>query len=501
MSLENLMTAHRSRRCDLLICNLLKISIVILALFIVGDYLSSSQLAQAVRIKGLIYNRDGKFIYRPSRANQAHIIVIDDRSPKVREGNEPSSKTESNNSTVPVNQEASPNQLNPLLLQLLGQQHLSQAAGLKTFHPGGGQLQLINLNDLPSLNHQVNQKEIANRISSASPNFLAQASNGGVQVVPLIQFIPQPAIAAINSRASQSDGLAYNPMLQQQHQQITSLPTAPNELGPIGEGEHHLDPYRMSRSSGYDTRHLYFQMPSAKHRLDSAYAEQMSRYGPPTQMQLPLQYPQPRIEPAGAESSLFDEQLVSTRGGGNPFISQNNHQQLLKARRSAMGLSGSEQVQDLDDVEGDNVEYYDTDRRGSPRGLYAQSGGAEFRQYFSKPVAYGADSGEESSSYKRHGSVTYANLNEGLAARSAGSSSVSQQSTSLSRDAKPVAQSKRLANVSNGSKLKSPSLPNVKQHATPPITGGLEEPSSVADARDPKSTQYWKQYRDQFDII
>lgn len=34
------------------------------------------------RSRGVIYNKDGKFIYKPAKSSQGHIIVIEDRHPE-----------------------------------------------------------------------------------------------------------------------------------------------------------------------------------------------------------------------------------------------------------------------------------------------------------------------------------------------------------------------------------------------------------------------------------
>lgn len=497
---------------------------MIIVLIVGHDFLANQRLVQAVKLKGLIYNRDGKFIYRPPRANQAHIIVIDDRSPKSSNEHQ-SNKTEvskhsSGENSSNNNQDSSATQVNPALLQLFANQQLAS----KGLYASGNPFRLVNLNDVQSLGQQPQLKaQISARASQGQPvlpaAFMPHAGLGGIQMVPMIQFVPQPAIAGMNPRTGQSDSaMGQNAAIYQAgvESQMAGFASASTELG-SAIGEAPLEPYQMARASGFEAPQAYYQPAMVRQRYVSAYPEPQGH-----QMPVYPDYPQQRMEPTSSDQSPFDEPLASSRGGGggggNAYISQLNHQQAMKSRRAAAASAAGPPVQDLDDVEGDHVEYYDADMRGAARASYGSrssnaNNGPSQRQYFSKPSSpYGPDSSltdDSSSGYQRQvgTAISFGGMNEAAASGVASSAPVSQQSVSLgaipgsTHESRPVGLMKRLkTNAPAKPKLAPPRL-----MAPKPLLGAptipLDEPTNAPDEKDPKNLEYWKQYQDQFNIV
>lgn len=149
------------------------------------------------RSRGVIYNKDGKFIYKPAKSSQGHIIVIEDRHP------------ESSSRTSSPQQTSSPILAAPAYqpIQLLSPRAYQPGAGIEgapsalsaTRTAGlysNGQVQLINLNDLqgliapPSHSYQANLARSASEVSSSNhyPLDSRLPPHQPIQIIPLIQL-------------------------------------------------------------------------------------------------------------------------------------------------------------------------------------------------------------------------------------------------------------------------------------------------------------------------
>lgn len=176
------------------------------------------------RSRGVIYNKDGKFIYKPAKASQGHIIVIEDRHPE----------TSSRNLSPQVASSAPAYQP----IQLIGSRAYQQAGGAEgaaaSISPvrtagvyANGQIQLINLSDLQSLvvPQHASHANLASAASDSPHHYSINsrlASQQPVQIIPLIQLY-QPPKYPLNSVAERpyslinvpTSGQAANPGINQ----------------------------------------------------------------------------------------------------------------------------------------------------------------------------------------------------------------------------------------------------------------------------------------------
>lgn len=153
------------------------------------------------RSRGVIYNKDGKFIYKPAKASQGHIIVIEDRHQETSSRSLSPQQTSSLLSPQVASSAYQP-------IQLIGSRSYQQASGIEgagaSTSPiraagvyANGQIQLINLSDLQSL-VAPNHPSHANLASAASdsPNHYSMnsrlASQQPFQIIPLIQLYQPP---------------------------------------------------------------------------------------------------------------------------------------------------------------------------------------------------------------------------------------------------------------------------------------------------------------------
>jgi len=130
----------------------------------------------ACRSRGLIYNRDGKFIYKPARPNQGHIIVIDDRH-RDQKAEAPSMSSESSYQPIQL---ISPRVFHPST-QLSSRDLLQN-----------GLVRLVNLNELQSIARL--------QPSPSDPRAGALlARSPTIQVLPVLQVYQPPLSSRPNS--------------------------------------------------------------------------------------------------------------------------------------------------------------------------------------------------------------------------------------------------------------------------------------------------------------
>lgn len=160
--------------------NLYKLSVLLILV------VNFNQQVLAAKGKALIYNKDGKFIYRPAKANQGHIIVIDDRH---HHHDKPDQQHRS--SDPEMAQAYQPIQLiTPTRFY-----HHQPAMGLATAATGFNQqpaavapVQFISLNELPSISHPLAgaDSRFFRSTAAAATAAAAARSAGQIQVIPLV---------------------------------------------------------------------------------------------------------------------------------------------------------------------------------------------------------------------------------------------------------------------------------------------------------------------------
>lgn len=151
------------------------------------------------RSRGVIYNKDGKFIYKPAKASQGHIIVIEDRHPESSRHNFLPQQT---TPSLLHHSVAAPSSQPIQLVSARAYQHgggIESASSMSPVRATGmysnGQIQLINLNDLQGLvapSHSAHANFV--RPASESSNHYQLESRflppqqQPVQILPMIQL-------------------------------------------------------------------------------------------------------------------------------------------------------------------------------------------------------------------------------------------------------------------------------------------------------------------------
>lgn len=191
-------------------------------------YQLCNQITSAeAKSRGLIYNKDGKFIYRPPKSNQGHIIVIDDRYRDSRPQPLPLVAADSSYARISgLDSTYQPIQiLNPRVVGPDGSSTVPLRGLLAS--GTGGQYQLINLADLQPLlgralnptassasyastSTSTNQRApvaattfhistppATNQVSMQAYQTPSAAQASAVQVLPILQLYQAPSSAAL----------------------------------------------------------------------------------------------------------------------------------------------------------------------------------------------------------------------------------------------------------------------------------------------------------------
>lgn len=200
--------------------HILKLAVIVI--FIQHEFLYQHQVY--CRARGVIYNKDGKFIYKPAKASQGHIIVIEDRHPESS-GRSQGASSMTSAAYQPIQL------LNPRSIYQPGSGLEGAASTLPVRAAAiyaGGQLQLINLNDLRGLTAGSSLHSSLNPSASSSSQHytldsrLASQHPQPVQIIPLIQLYQQPGLPAASQARYQVAsafgdrpyGIASNPTVQ-----------------------------------------------------------------------------------------------------------------------------------------------------------------------------------------------------------------------------------------------------------------------------------------------
>lgn len=162
----------------------------------------AARLAEA-KSRGLIYNKDGKFIYRPAKSNQGHIIVIDDRH-KDEKRDSSSAAGATNGAAESMFQPvqiissrlyAAPNGAQLASIPVGGFPFAGSAAAASS-----GAAQLVQLNGAQSL--------IEPTVSSSAYQ-RASPSSGSLQMIPMIQLVEPIQLTRASGRQRLGSGLGY----------------------------------------------------------------------------------------------------------------------------------------------------------------------------------------------------------------------------------------------------------------------------------------------------
>lgn len=163
-----------------------------------GQYIGAE-----AKSRGLIYNKDGKFIYRPAKANQGHIIVIDDRQKdNNNNNNEKRNNEQQSSSHLPTGAESL---FQPV--QLIAGSRAAIIAGPSSHHQLGHfplrshSLYPFGFSNLPGALDQataMNQRDIQQHQQEhqSIPASASQVSaSSAIQMIPVIQFVDPLHIA------------------------------------------------------------------------------------------------------------------------------------------------------------------------------------------------------------------------------------------------------------------------------------------------------------------
>lgn len=209
--------------------NLFKLTIIIAFVNyeLMVDQQARSWLVEA-KSRGLIYNKDGKFIYRPAKPNQGHIIVIDDRHrDDTKRDHSPPSQTPGSNGNAgaesifqPVQVmssrlfAASPHtQLTPISIR-----GFPLATSSSSTTAGTGQSSQASFVQLASIDGQPSVLDHIQRNSGSPIQPVAASSNTAtpttLQVIPMVQLV-EPTQSRLQA-ASRVGGLGIQ-LIQPSH--------------------------------------------------------------------------------------------------------------------------------------------------------------------------------------------------------------------------------------------------------------------------------------------
>ena len=454
------------------------------------------------RVKGLIYNRDGKFIYRPPRSNHAHIIVIDDRSPRDsqnqhnqngRGGSEVAAKSASDQPPTQIQLiAAAPAQVYPQAAS--GQIHLVGLADLQQQGLGAG------------ATAGATSGQFMPQIIAADPRTSSSARNpaGGhssaatpprtIQVVPLIQLFPR--------------------LQQSQHHMSPRISPPQSSSLPIGLGMLTGQPaIGLGHEFGVDQLASDQQQAQHQHQHQQQHHSTVSRakfaanFEP--QDSLPSSaYDQP-YSMGGFDQqvpsdpfSMIDEPLNTARlnPGGHFDRAAPRHRNDRPSHRQPPPVHDLDR---LEDMEGDQVEYYEERSRlrsSQPAGplteglMYRQHGPAALMPSLDRPP------------YVPVHVPVHPSQSQDLLARPVGPPP-GQENFQAGDGPKPALPVKNLRRAMAGkTKVAGSGGPGKKPAPGEPQAASFDEPLSEqppagAAGKDPKSSHYWRQFKDLYDII
>lgn len=243
----------RTKQSGTVLINLFKLAFIVASM----KYAMVDQQHVDARQRGFIYNKDGKFIYRPPKANQGHIIVIDDRPKEraqpviVEPGQVAAPLISGAESAYPPIQMISPRIYRP-----------GEAAGqlqvpIRGFYPAlasGQAIQLIALNDGQLPNQQPArasaQIDARNPVQAgSSPPTVAHAAET-IQLIPLIPVFQTP-VGGLPVAMHQRFEPAVHPGL------APAFDNGPDHADPYGSPGRGGAQNNAPKPRGYEADHLY----------------------------------------------------------------------------------------------------------------------------------------------------------------------------------------------------------------------------------------------------
>lgn len=243
----------RAKQSGTVLINLFKLAVIVASMKCV---IINQQQVDA-RQRGFIYNKDGKFIYRPPKANQGHIIVIDDRPKEraqpviVEPGQVAAPLVSGAESAYPPIQIISPRIYRP-----------GEAAGqlqvpIRGYYPalaGGQAIQLIALSDAQAPSQQASrgpaQTEVRNPVQAGSSPPIIHHAGETIQLIPLVPIFQAP-VRGVPLAVHQRFEPAVHPGPAAA---FDSGPDQADQYGSPGGGVAQSNP---AKPRGYEADHLY----------------------------------------------------------------------------------------------------------------------------------------------------------------------------------------------------------------------------------------------------
>ena len=518
--------------------------------------------ALAGRFKSLIYNRDGKFIYRTPRSNQGHIIVIDDRSPRAETATGANRSEQSPVGPQPLNLDGAALFGNGAQqFQLINPQQLVPATSAAATSPPTATvpIQLISLNGAQPANAahllaatNVRLGRIANGNAAASASPVATHSSppavqtlpgGTVQVIPLIQLYPAnhqhsaPAHASPQGQAAIAYGLIHSGVSQgaSLHPSF-QLPQSPQSSPASQSASNYFD--LGGDSVGGDLTAQQHHQLSRAHNANQLRAETAAslltenRQGARQRVEFDSDSTSSGAHLFGQGASLasIDERMF----GGEQSMDEPQHYGRYGAPpASQTRLPVVHDLDRLEDADGDRYEYYnERGRTASP----SSSGYRNLNDFLNRrefsPTATGSSSrdAENSDTYSSDGgSIALApnsiqahklalkTSEDSLPSRFASGrgkfvadSESGRSSNSSSASNGGVKFKKQAKRANNKPSIADQPLSFADKKTRSVATRGVAPTSQLAadagqvaqvSAEDQKANQYWKQFQDQYEIM
>lgn len=507
--------------------------LVLIAVFVQQQLLlEERRYVVSARPLGIIYNKDGKFIYRPSRLHQGHIIVIDDNQKSKSSASSSSGKSSSATTDQQQQQpqmSASANSIYPAQIQLVGpngamfqaahelagQSAASPAAplgGLLTAAtaPGQAQFQFVDMNGL-RVGQSLRPEKISRSSQASAPQAMASAA---VRLVPMIQFYPALAApAATMPMPTVSQAILAHP------NRYNTLPTgAQFYVGAYGGSDNGLGLQQAAwqQAQLYPTRDQHSshrqqqqhtlsleggQLGGVHERLDSLYAPRVIQEPEPGYSgHIPFTVAGPAHGSDQASEVSFLEDDVAQR-----MFSPSSR---TRSRLTSNDLSNQDLGAELDSVdEGARDDYHSkiashsgsalrTATSGSARGHLDKGSRKSIMSLKSVPLMIGSDANDHDSAEHRTIQATGAGKHYQNKRNLAHGGSRIHQHQHQQHQQHDLGGGAPSRHFHSPGSIRESSSQNGAIHPTQLI--GQDDQLTNPDSR---GAHYWKQYKDQFDVI
>lgn len=418
--------------------NLLELILTLITILQLQLLLRSHHYQALAKPRGLIYNRDGKFIFKPPKSDQGHIIVIEDRyRNNIRDKERDTSASEQLPDTHST--------------QLMGPRFMTNGQRpTGPYPPPGAAIQLINIDPRQMVQPGPQHQHPPAFLHHPSSLMQAQAASlrvipGSFQMVPVVQVLhPAPLTKPPLSYGDQGgQAIDYELNAEQQVAQSYGLPSQQH--------------YNQAQSYGPPTRASYRPMVG----IDQHYG-----------------YDTNEFQPDSSNMNLFDEQMSRPEPPPPPkqMDTQSYRQHPSQRRRSSSPMSPVHDLYRLEDTDTAQMDLNDDFGRSRGMGpLPGQVGPSNYELMKQlEPIGVAPPTQEPPISRTKK--------------------QVKKNATGRSKPF--LSEVLRLKAPSGGSDTLERSQANqFDENVTP---GDVH---IISQSKDPKSSQYWKQFKDQFDIM